>query len=119
MSNIIEIACKLPIHISSRNVSPKEYIRSEHLHKYRNEITYDNIYSYLLGNPLLVDDWLSWSQDKRYSSAWYFVPRGQTWVIAHSQNGNEESFVDRTKACAKFIQVELEDLMSRKWFGIL
>ncbi|MCC9602229.1 hypothetical protein LOC67_16865 [Stieleria sp. JC731] len=63
--------------------------------------------------PELVDGWLRWVEDKRWSPTWYFSPtdNGQYLVGYFSPDEDQKRltvFDDRYRACAAFIIHELE-----------
>ena len=67
-------------------------------------------------DPAIVDAWQLWSEDKRWSPAWYFstVSAG-SWVVGFyhedADKQIETEFDDPFRACATFILRELEDYL--------
>ena len=64
--------------------------------------------------PEIVDGWLLWSEDKRWSPAWYFSAEKQNsfhvgYYTSNSGQQLETRYEDRYNACAAFIVHELED----------
>ena len=67
----------------------------------------------LRARPRLVDEWLTYSADKRTSSGWY-VEDGAPALVGYYDpqigRSREELFTDRWQACAQFIIRELESM---------
>ena len=68
----------------------------------------------LRNRPEIVDGWLRWGEDKRWSPAWYFsgADDGQ-YVVGYFSSDESQCtqtfFNDQSCACAAFIIHELED----------
>ncbi len=66
--------------------------------------------------PDIVDGWLRWSEDKRWSPAWYFYEVDGHCIVGYFSDDDSEcrssKFEDRYQACAAFIIHELEDYRS-------
>lgn len=58
-----------------------------------------------------VNDWLSWSENKR-SNGWYFIAlRNGNFEVGHLENRKEsKKFKDKIMACSYFIKNEIEDI---------
>jgi hypothetical protein len=63
--------------------------------------------------PEMVDGWLRWAEDKRWSPAWFFTADGDQFVVGYLSTDTlkckSKVFEDRYQACAAFIIHELED----------
>ncbi len=62
----------------------------------------------------LVEDWLAFTEDKRWTPAWGLVKRGEgVWVVFHVAKGGgrgyEVVFASSVPACALMIRMEMED----------
>ncbi len=81
------------------------------LHNLINEV---NIYEALIQNPDCVSQWLSWSEDKRSTSGWYFKQDGdQKYTVGYfpAKIGlKTNEYFDVTEACAAYIKQEIEDI---------
>ncbi len=67
----------------------------------------------LANDTALIGEWLSYSQDKRTSSGWYFREQGGNFEIGQVLHGRikpKEQFADAMKACAAFIRLEAESI---------
>lgn len=66
--------------------------------------------------PEIVEGWLRWAEDKRWSPAWYFTADDGHCVVGYFSTDDSECksaiFEDRYQACAAFIIHELEDYRS-------
>ncbi len=59
-----------------------------------------------------VDGWMQWSDDKRWSPAWYFSDYGENMFVVGMADGadsHEHVFDDAHEACAHFIVKDIED----------
>jgi hypothetical protein len=68
-------------------------------------------------HPELIDDWLTYSADKRTSSGWFFQDDDVVTVgyfEADRGISHEQHFSDRLQACAEFIMREIESIGARK-----
>ena len=74
--------------------------------------------------PEIVDNWLRWSEDKRWAPAWYFSQAGAHYIVGYyatkKAQCHSKTFADRFRACTEFIVHELEDYRmllehQRKW----
>ena len=75
---------------------------------------HDELVEVLRTRPEIIDGWLLWSSDKRWTPAWYLiVERQDTFRIGYcvSKSGRQLETIhqDRYKACAAYIIHELDD----------
>ena len=72
----------------------------------------EDIVEKLAEQPTYVQDWLTWSEDRRAPSGWYFLKNEQKGYTVGYYPKNKESFEaeypDALKACAAFIKREAE-----------
>jgi len=80
--------------------------------KNKDEVTPEKILSYLSDNTHLIATWLEWSADKRWTPAWYFTDHGDGWVVGYYPNGPEFAFEDSVHACAHFVEMEFNEVVS-------
>jgi hypothetical protein len=76
-------------------------------------VTEPAIYDALQMIPDCVEDWLSWSDDKRTSAGWFFRQTGiGTYEVACTppREGLTTDFSDALVACAAFIKREIESV---------
>ncbi len=71
----------------------------------------------LKASPDLVDEWVSYSEDKRTSEGWFLIDRGSYWEVGYlaprGKGAKSLRFQDRMEACATFASNELEGIRSR------
>ena len=70
----------------------------------------------LRNDSSLVEDWKAFSEDKRWSPAWYFTTGGGISVVGHNPpdpNMKEKTFRDPFQACAYFVKMEMEAFRGR------
>ncbi len=105
----------LPRRFNASKMSMYELLRQTHYFELYDEVSEAGIRETLARHPECVDEWISYSEDKRTSSGWYIKQENGTSykVGCLSPKGDkniETSYVDRTDACAAFIKHELEDI---------
>src|SRR5262245_10557005 len=71
--------------------------------KWRREVTPELIEAELRQSPDLIDCWLDWSSDKRWSPAWFFGERPNSrWVVGYHHDEpskrSELAYADRFAA---------------------
>jgi hypothetical protein len=79
------------------------------------EVSQEDIEAAVARDLTLVDEWLSFSEDKRWTPAWGLAKRGRRdWVVFHVPEGGgsgyEIRFASPVPACALMIRMEMEDL---------
>ena len=81
--------------------------------KIQGQINESDIMKELNNYPHVVNDWLSWSENKRVNSGWYFKAIENGYLVGYySRNKTEESqiYSDVVQACASFIRHEIESV---------
>lgn len=68
------------------------------------ELSEDAIRAHLATNPELVEDYITYSADKRTGSGWYLIEDG---TVGYYPCGPEMTHKDIVTACAEFIVREL------------
>ena len=81
-------------------------------------ITQQDIEAVVAHDGALVGDWLSFTEDKRWTPAWGLHKRGDMWVVFHIREGAvrsyEVAFDSSIPACALMIRMEMEDFRLRE-----
>ena len=99
---------------TERNVSIYALLKETGYFELHNEISESNIYEVLIQHPECINQWLSWSEDKRSSSGWYFKQdEDGKYIVGFfptSKDFNVNIYSDKTEACAVFIKREIEDI---------
>lgn len=114
MPDVIALVCALPAQYRNHSdKSPKDVARMLNLKEHRREVDPEKISAYLSENPYLLEEWLRWSRDKRWSPSWYLVRRASNWIVARHPDGPEYVYKDAIQACTKFVEIELDDILSR------
>jgi hypothetical protein len=70
------------------------------------EVSVDAIRAYLATKPELIEDWITYSSDKR-TTGWYLIDDG---TLGYFPGGPQSSYEDIVTACAEFIIRELSDI---------
>ena len=115
MTEIIMLVCSLPAQFENHpDKSPNEVVQMLKLGRRRNEVSPEKILAYLKENTHLLELWLRWSEDKRWSLSWYFTKREPNWVLGKVPNGPELVFNDPIQACSCYVEIELDYILSRQ-----
>lgn len=93
--------CNLPIDFRSGDQSTYDLVRASGIAYH--SLTASEVLSVLESNPTLVDEWLSWSEDQRCTSAYYFMQKNDRYVVGRVPGQDQIEFDDRLAACADFI----------------
>jgi hypothetical protein len=79
-----------------------------------NQVDEGNIFEMLIQHSDCVNQWLTWSEDKRSSSGWYFKQNGDSKYVVGYFPVKEDlaiiEYFDIIEACAAFIKHEIEDI---------
>lgn len=96
-------------------LSPSEIFESTNYRKFYKDITLEMLSRYIKEDEDIVNDWLRFTQDKRWTPAWgidkisdnkflvYYVPE-------NGGDGYRIYFSDKNNACAFMIIMEMEGL---------
>jgi len=62
-----------------------------------------------------IDDWLSWSENKRDGEGWYFIEKGSNdFVVGYIEDSMDAEkstvYTNRISACSEFLMRELESI---------
>ena len=71
------------------------------------DVSLDAVRAHLMAKPELVEDWITYSADKRTSSGWYLLEDG---TVGYYPAGPKSSYKDIVTACAEFIIWEVADI---------
>ena len=81
--------------------------------RYFSEITQEDIERFVEGDPSLVEDWLSFTDDKRCTPSWGLRKHLDKWLVFHitrAANFDYELVFDSPiRACAMMIRMEMEN----------
>jgi len=82
--------------------------------KYYSEISQDEIKDFIKAQPDLMDAWMLFSQNKRWTPSWFFekLPNN-LWLVGYlnknSKRVYESLYRDALFACAYMIRMEMEE----------
>ena len=80
----------------------------------RDTLERSEILEQLTRDPSLVEDWVSWSEDKRTSEGWYFLLRDYGGTVGYLGSSEPDLvFTSSAEACAEFILREVAGIDSR------
>ena len=107
---VVAKICSLPVSFRADGRSPLQLVAESGYLELAESVTVARVTQFLNENPTLVDSWLSWSEDKKVSSGWYFIDTSEGFVVGYHPNGQRLVFSDKTHACAEFIVREVESI---------
>lgn len=108
---IIEKICRLPIEFYGGSKSMVELVAEAGINEYPSVLTSENIAKYVRDHPALVDQWLTWSANKRTDSGWYFARQRDEFIVGFYPKGDSLRFEDQTAACVEYIVREVKAIM--------
>ncbi len=92
--------------------SPLQLFAETGYQSYRAEITNEEIAAEIDKNSNLLDDWLAFTEDKRWTPSWGIREDQTSYVVFHvSKGGNidqEFEFTSGSSACAAMVRNEME-----------
>lgn len=96
------------------NVSIYALLKESGYFELHDQISETDIFEGLAQHIKSIDQWLSWSEDKRSSSGWYFKQNDNKKFSVGYFPPNEDlqtvEYIDKTEACAAFIKREIENI---------
>lgn len=115
-NDITDKLIKLPRVFNSRgNISISDLLKETGYYEMNQQVSKEIIQTALSQQPECVDEWLSYSEDKRSSAGWYLKQEDiNTYVLGFisgkAEENSQERYSDRIAACAAFIKHEAEDI---------
>lgn len=115
----IKNICCFPIsYRADKSRTPIEIYNTSGYSKYHREISHDDIVDFVRENPSIIDDWIMFSQDKRWVPAWSFTKESKnTWKVFYVEKEGityELTFSNPYNACAQMILMEMEQFSKHK-----
>jgi hypothetical protein len=112
--NIVKKVINIPKEFnSSGNISVNNLLIQTGYIEVFNQIGKEEIKKELINNPSYISEWLSWSEDKRTTSGWYFKDNENgSYSVGYFSDkiGKEEIYSDINEACSIFIKNEIEEI---------
>lgn len=106
--------CKFPIIYNRDNKAPIKILEDCGYYELHEEVTIDKILEYLNENSSLIDHWIQYSYDIRWSPVWSFgSERKNLWTVKYfDRNGLVETrtFDNKFEACASMIKLTAEEI---------
>lgn len=99
--------------ISNKEMNPSEIFYETNYMTFNSEISSEDIAANISINLSIVDEWIFYSEDKRYIPAWYFVQKSKgKWIVGYlnsdGQENKQQEFDSSINGCAYFIKMEME-----------
>jgi hypothetical protein len=97
--------------------TPIEIYRQTGYSAYHDKITIDDIESEIRHDPSLVQEWIMFSEDKRWTPAWAFQGSEESWTVSFIESSGKSSqkvnFKNGFRACAEMVRNEMEQFRCR------
>jgi len=110
----VQAICRFPKIYSELNLSAIEIVRKSKYWEYRDSITMKDIEDEVKKDLTIVDLWLQFTDDKRWTPAWGLSHFDNDYTLFYMfRNGNTEikvKYKDGFKACARLIRLEMEGI---------
>lgn len=95
--------------------SPRQILDDSGYAEHFQEITQEKIARLVRNDPKIIDEWVQFSEDKRWSPAWAFGKQTRArWEVAYKVPSGQATyrvaFQDAVTACAFMIRMEMEEL---------
>jgi hypothetical protein len=113
---ILQSIIKLPVTFGlMADKSPFTILSDLGYAKIHDSVSEIDIYSVLTKEPNYLEDWLSFSADKR-TVGWYIYRSESDFYVGRLDNtgskADEKCYDDGLKACAAFIKHEIDDILN-------
>ena|ERR1017187_2041103 len=111
-------SCNLAHDYHVRNMSPNALMAESGYREHRSAIDVEKIREHVAAHPMLIGDWICYSENKRVSSGWYFSANSVSgpYVVGYfptsDSSKTEKKYSDGIEACAIYIKHELESIVS-------
>jgi hypothetical protein len=96
------------------NASVYSLLRDSGYFAVHDQVTEDALHQALLRHPECVDEWMSFSEEKRASAGWFFRKGPKGYEVGYfpvTSSGHQPvDYADGVAACAAFIKREVEDI---------
>jgi len=101
-------------HRSERERTPQQLYDATDYSVHHAEITQNDIEQVIQADSSLIRDWISFTDDKRWTPAWGLGKRDdKTWLVFYmlrsGKFGYEITFASAVPACALMIRMEMEE----------
>ncbi len=114
IENIVEKIVSMPRDLARANKSAARLLQESGYLKSPAGITIEALVEALEKSPHYIEEWLTWSNNKRVSAGWYFQLSGSGNYIVGYFSGTERpppsTYVSAQTAAANFIKCEIEDI---------
>ncbi len=110
--------CRFPRTVKANPlITPRKIFQDSRWSKHFRRIKQEHIEQELENEPALIEDWVRWTEDKRWTPAWGIrQPADGSWeVFLYTTTGmNYQLFFENPiTACALLVRFEMEDLRLR------
>jgi len=110
----IKAICRFPQFYRNENLAPVEFMERSGYWKFRDQISIDDLEEEIEANPELVDLWLLFTDDKRWTPAWGISHFSDEYALFYMfRNGKTELQIEYKhghEACARLIRFEMEGI---------
>jgi hypothetical protein len=98
---------------SEGNISIYTLLKNTGYFEMHNQIDELIIFSCLEAQKEKIDQWFDWSENKRVNTGWYLKEESEKFIVGYIKEGgnlNGSTYSDKRKACASFINKEIETI---------
>ena len=118
--SVVKQICEFPrLYRSGKNVPAIQLYEESAYENLHTQISQSDFEAVLKRNPAIIDSWVSFSEDKRWSPAWGLEKLDEeNWnVFLFDKDGRttyQIAYTSGVSACALMIRMEMEDFRLRK-----
>jgi hypothetical protein len=104
--------CRIPIELRRTDTSLRDTVRASGYAALRGEFSARSLADYLRQHPEFVEEWATYSEDKRGGTSWYFRSPASVGRISQEPPPMRElHYPDPAAACAAFMIAELNEIL--------
>jgi hypothetical protein len=116
---VVEAICRLPLDYAAGELSPRDLVQRSGYLLARADVSRGAIEVCLEQHPDWMDAWFAWSDDKRYSPAWWIRDAGpRAYQVGYYDPGIDSQprplvFDTKARACAEIVIRDVESIAER------
>ena len=113
----VKAICRFPRLYSQEGLSPREIVKKSGYWEFRDEISIADIEDEIRSDPELIDLWIRFTDDKRWTPGWGLGREDEGFRVFYVFRGGktelEKAYADGCAACARMVRFEMEGIGTR------
>ena len=114
LNECIKYISHFPTLYKTEDISPNDIFHKSKYEKHRNDITIELIREIVSEDESLIELWLNYTADKRWTPAWGLIlNKNGTYSVSYYSDTSKYliAFNDKLLACSFMIKMEFEELL--------